>query len=182
MRITAAKLSAKKRWGRKIKKKEEKYAYDLSWDVYIIIFFRYYQQLNKGARELMLCLKWKSLSSLSRWYELVDVWCCMIWCWWPAPLVVAGVAPPPVAEAVDDDEGCRSCLSLVNSTVMHGIWTSCSGVLLSLSACTRFKIWPRITDICFSNVLLSKPRSFWKKKKTKRKFIRFYLKALFFHF
>ncbi len=104
--------------------------------------FDCYQHENKGARELKLCLKWTfSLSWRSR--DVVELrWPIDEWAefWWDL-----------------------SCFSLVNSTVTHGICTNCNGVLLSFNAWTKFKICPLITDICFSNVFLSKPLSFLNK-------------------
>ncbi len=87
-----------------------------------------YQHENNGDRALKLCLKYCSLSRRSR--DEVELWRWM-WCtwltwwlwWWCGRM------------------WCLSCFSLVSSTVTHGIWTSCSGVLLSLSACTKFRIF-----------------------------------------
>lgn len=45
------------------------------------------------------------------------------------------------------------------STMTAGICTSCTGLLPSFKAWVRFRIWPRITDICFSNSPRSKPLS-----------------------
>lgn len=45
------------------------------------------------------------------------------------------------------------------STITAGIWTNCTGLLLSFNACVKFKICPLITDIWRSNKRLSKPLS-----------------------
>ena len=45
------------------------------------------------------------------------------------------------------------------STKTLGICTNCRGLFPSFNACERFNICPLITDICFSNICLSKPLS-----------------------
>ena len=47
------------------------------------------------------------------------------------------------------------------STKTLGICTSCSGLLPSFRAWDRFRICPRSTDICFSNMERSYPLSVW---------------------
>ena len=45
------------------------------------------------------------------------------------------------------------------STNTLGIWTNWRGLFPSLRACDRLRICPLNTDICFSNIDLSQPRS-----------------------
>lgn len=59
------------------------------------------------------------------------------------------------------------------STKTLGICTNCRGLFPSFNACERFNICPLITDICFSNICLSKPLSVCKQ---------FYFRISFVHF
>ncbi len=115
------------------------YRYSLIvWQV--LACFVLYQHEKRGDLELKLCLKCTSLSKRSRcdsrelcrcsWGTPCDVEACCCWgCWWKWMFWCR-----------------RSCFNLVNSTVTQGIWTNWRGVLLSLSACTKFKTWNLINN------------------------------------